>query len=432
MAPSALRIESLTAGILLLLAAAGAYAQPEDDIRRRAREEVERQLQSLVPTPPTKVRIDYVGLDDPTYKLEEAVFELDGNLLVSSPFETFGAEGVHRVWNGDVAPGKHSVRARVVYASSASVVMSDEGGYRWTLAGEVSFEVFAGIEVQVKVVPRREGAQSEVAKRFRLQLPAAPVMLARLDDGKVPELSATVAKRAGQPAPARSALRSDAIAEEVPAPSPGSAKPAGDGPDTPASASPASTRGAASATATATGERPGIEGEGNVVVAAAARGTAEDPTSSPARAAAPERGGGSGRDVAGAGSPQAPEGRPAPDVAARARRPIAPTETPAERPLDQGQAGAEKLVAAAPAAPAPVPEPAAPPPTEQPAPPAPQPPPSEPEPAAPSSPPQRYVEEPSEQVQVWKWLAAGAAVLLVAVFFIFRKKGGDSNPPPQA
>ena len=41
-------------------------------------ESFERQLKSLVGTPPTKIRIDYVGLDEPNYVLLEASFELDG------------------------------------------------------------------------------------------------------------------------------------------------------------------------------------------------------------------------------------------------------------------------------------------------------------------------------------------------------------------
>lgn len=92
-------------------------------------------------------------------------------------------------------PGKHVVRARLVFSSGASVVMSDEGGFRWRVAGDVSFDVLSGIEVRVKVVPRREANQKDINKRFALSLPASPVMLARLDDGSLPEAPAR--KRGG-------------------------------------------------------------------------------------------------------------------------------------------------------------------------------------------------------------------------------------------
>jgi hypothetical protein len=174
---------SLISAVLLLSAA----AQAEDEAQRKAREELERQLQQMVGRQPTRVRVDFESLDEPMYKLEDASFELDGKTLPRPALEQLMKEGVHLVWNGDVSPGKHVVAARVVYVNQASPVVNEEGGHVWKVSGTVSFEVQAGIEVRVKVTPQRDDAQKEVAKRFVIRLPATPVMLAQVDDGTMPE-----------------------------------------------------------------------------------------------------------------------------------------------------------------------------------------------------------------------------------------------------
>lgn len=170
---------------LTVVVAVAAHA--EDDAQRRAREELEKQLQQMVGKQPSRVRIDFEALDEPNYKLEDASFEIDGRVLARPALEKLTAEGVHLVWEGDVTPGKHIIGARLVYTNQASVVVSDEGGYTWKVSGTNAFDVQAGIEVKVKVTPQRDDAQKEISKRFLVRLPATPVMLAKVDDGKMPE-----------------------------------------------------------------------------------------------------------------------------------------------------------------------------------------------------------------------------------------------------
>lgn len=170
---------------LLLWFATVAFA--EDPAAKEARDELEKQLHQMVAKQPTKVRVDFIGLDDPNYKIEEAAFELDGRMLITPPLTQLADDGAHLVWNGDVTPGKHTVKVLLVFSNGASVVLSDEGGYKWKIGGDVSFEVNSGIEVRVQVTPKRDGKQSDVAKRFKLALPAQPVMIAELDDGKMPD-----------------------------------------------------------------------------------------------------------------------------------------------------------------------------------------------------------------------------------------------------
>ncbi len=174
-------------GLVALLMVMSVSAWAEDAQARAAREEIDRQLRQMVGKQPTRVRIDFVGLDDLNYPLEEARFELDGRPLSSPSLSQLSAEGMHLVWNDEVNPGKHMVGVHLVFANGTSVVLSDEGGHKWKVTGEVSFELQSGIEVQVEVRPRRDPGQLDVAKRFKLALPARPVMVARLDDGKMPE-----------------------------------------------------------------------------------------------------------------------------------------------------------------------------------------------------------------------------------------------------
>lgn len=191
----------------------------EDERERRAREEVEQKLREMVGSLPTKVRIDYSSLDEPNYTLEEATFELDGRPLITTPsVRDLSREGGTLVWNGDVSPGKHTVRVHLVFANEASVVLSEEGGHRWKVSGDVSFDVNAGIEVQVRVVPSRDPTQRDISRRFTLSLPAQPVMVARLDDGAMPEplLAAVTPAVAEEPVMAEEPPQADE-AEKVPA-----------------------------------------------------------------------------------------------------------------------------------------------------------------------------------------------------------------------
>ena len=178
----------MTRRLAVLLCLVGAVvAHAEDAKARAAREELERELRQMVGTVPTKVRIEYVPVDEPNYGLEDASFELDGKALASPSLTELESDGTHLIWSGDVSPGKHALKARLVFANGTSAVLSDEGGYKWKVGGDVSWEQQSGIEVRVQVVPSRDASQKEVSKRFKLSLPAQPVMLAKLEDGKMPE-----------------------------------------------------------------------------------------------------------------------------------------------------------------------------------------------------------------------------------------------------
>jgi len=200
--------------VLSLFVAASAFA--EDAAQKRAREELERELKQMVGTPPTRVRVEFVSPDEPNYKLEEATFEVDGKPVPPQALSTLATEGTHTVFSGDVTPGKHKVSAKLVFANGASAVLSDEGGYKWKLGGDASFEVASGLEVQVQIVPARDSAQKDIAKRFTLRMPAAPVMVAKLDDGKMPEVPPAAKVKVADEKPAADAPGEKPVAEGKP------------------------------------------------------------------------------------------------------------------------------------------------------------------------------------------------------------------------
>ncbi len=179
-----LRLTRLT--LLVLALAPMAIAHAETDQERQAREDLERQLKSMVGTPPTKIRIDFVGLDQPNYELLEASFELDGTRLPVGDLKKLNSDGEHLVFHGDVKPGDHRLETRLHFQNTTSQVVSEEGGYKWKKGSTVSFKAEAGIEVQVKVTPELD-LKADLKNRIKVTSPASVKMLAKLDDGTMPD-----------------------------------------------------------------------------------------------------------------------------------------------------------------------------------------------------------------------------------------------------
>jgi hypothetical protein len=166
-------------------AAASVFAQ---DGQARAKAELDAQLKAMTGNRPTKVKVEFVPLDELNYELKDATFELDGTAVRTPLLKSLMGEGPVLVFSGDVSPGKHRVKADLLYVSKASAMVSDEGDYKWKIINEVSFEVQPGIEVQVKVTPKRDDKQKDISKRFALRMPSTPMMLAAVEDGNLPPL----------------------------------------------------------------------------------------------------------------------------------------------------------------------------------------------------------------------------------------------------
>lgn len=173
-------------GLTLVLVCMAALSHAETPAERAARIELERQLQAEVEVPPTKVRIDLVGLDEPNYELVEAVIELDGAPITVSPLKDFQSEGDHLVLHTDIKPGEHRLESRLQFHNGTSQVFSEEGGFTWKPGSVVKFRAEAGIEVQLKVTPILDRA-AEIKNRIKIRTESAVKMLAKLDDGTMPE-----------------------------------------------------------------------------------------------------------------------------------------------------------------------------------------------------------------------------------------------------
>ena len=173
-------------GLTLLLAVLPlGLAFGESEAERSAREDLERQLKSMVGTPPTKVRIELVGIDQPNYELLEASFVLDGRSLPVPNLKGLEAEGTHLIFHGDVNPGEHRLESKLEFRNKTSQVVSAEGGFKWKPGSEVTFKAASGIEVQIKVTPELSYS-GDVKNRIMLKSPATVKMLAKLDDGSMP------------------------------------------------------------------------------------------------------------------------------------------------------------------------------------------------------------------------------------------------------
>ena len=178
-----MRLSRLT---LLLALLPCALALAETDQERQAREDLEKQLKSMVGTPPTKIQIDFVGLDQPNYELVEASFKLDGRNLPVSDLKKLNLEGDHLIFHGDVQPGEHKLESKFEFRNMTSQVVSAEGGYKWKLGSDVSFRTESGIEVRVKVTPELN-MKADIKNRIVIKSPATVKMLAKLDDGTMPD-----------------------------------------------------------------------------------------------------------------------------------------------------------------------------------------------------------------------------------------------------
>ena len=154
---------------------------------QNAQDELERQLKEMVGRPPTKLLLEYEGLDQPNYKLAEISFDLDGSTLPAPMLEKLNGEGKHLIFHGDVKPGKHTIEATVVMTDIAGALFSYEAGYKWRLKLPITFEQQAGLEVHIVVIPEVNPGVKDAKKKFTLKSTAAVKMLAKVEDGTMPE-----------------------------------------------------------------------------------------------------------------------------------------------------------------------------------------------------------------------------------------------------
>jgi hypothetical protein len=170
--------------VVVCLVAASALAQT--DKTKAAREEIDRQLREMMGKPPTKVKITFVGLDEPGYKIEDVVLTLDGQQLATPSMALLSREGENLIFQGDYKPGDHRVEAKVTIVDASDSMVSYQAGYKWKVGVNRTFTLQPGLEVAVVISPTRDSNATDPKNKFKVSSTAVPKMLAVLDDGSIP------------------------------------------------------------------------------------------------------------------------------------------------------------------------------------------------------------------------------------------------------
>jgi hypothetical protein len=176
--------------LLAVMMVVATTARAEDEAQRRAREELERQLNQMVEKAPSRVRVEFQPLEDPNLQVEELTILLDNKPLkapTTAQIQGWMQDGPMPIAVLDVSPERHLVTARITVHNGASPLVVDDGDVRWRVSGDVRFDVSPGLEVRVIVTPVRDGKQPDPTKRLKLTFPSSPTMISKLEDGVMPE-----------------------------------------------------------------------------------------------------------------------------------------------------------------------------------------------------------------------------------------------------
>lgn len=173
-----------------LLAGTARAAEPSS-VEQRAREDLDRQLQALVKTPPPEVVISFEGLPGAGtgrgYKLVEADFSLNNQPLAVPGPEELNGPGLHRLAVVKVEEGSFTLVSRVTYTSDAWNLFSEESGFLWKLTASVTFQVQKGLRVKVKVMPSINPTAPDPRLKLKLSHDTSVEMTAPLADADLHE-----------------------------------------------------------------------------------------------------------------------------------------------------------------------------------------------------------------------------------------------------
>ena len=217
-----------------LLAASARAAEPSS-VEQRAREDLDRQLQALVKTPPPEVVISFEGLPGAGttrgYKLVEADFSLNGQPLAVPGPDKLNAPGLHRLAVVKVEEGSFTLVSHVTYANDAWNLFSEESGFLWKLTASVTFQVQKGLRVKVKVMPGINPTAPDPRLKLKLSHDVSAEMTAPMADVAIPDAPAP---KVAQTPPATTPVQPVSGAQTPPAAVPAVAQRPEEGPSAPA------------------------------------------------------------------------------------------------------------------------------------------------------------------------------------------------------
>ncbi|HZI12412.1 MAG TPA: OmpA family protein [Myxococcus sp.] len=203
--------------IMGLLATAARGAEPSS-VEQRAREDLDRQLQAMMKTPPPEVVLFFDALPGAGtargYKLVEADFELNGQPLAVPGPEQLSAPGQHRLAVLKVEEGSFTLLSRVTYASDSWSLFSEESGFLWKLTASVTFQVQRGLRVKVRVQPGINPTAPDPRLKLKLTHDVTAEMTAPPADVAIPD--APPVAKATPPPPVQPATGTQPVTAAVP------------------------------------------------------------------------------------------------------------------------------------------------------------------------------------------------------------------------
>ncbi|TQF09386.1 OmpA family protein [Myxococcus llanfairpwllgwyngyllgogerychwyrndrobwllllantysiliogogogochensis] len=184
-------VQALWLCILALVGATARAAEPST-VEQRAREDLDRQLQALVKTPPPEVVITYEGLPGAgtarAYKLLEVDFILNGQPLAVPGLDVISGPGIHRLASLKVEEGSYTLVSRVTYTNNdAWNLFSEESGFLWKMTASVTFQAQKGLRMRVKVIPGINPTAPDPRLKLKLSHDVSAEMTAPLADATLVE-----------------------------------------------------------------------------------------------------------------------------------------------------------------------------------------------------------------------------------------------------
>ena len=164
----------------------------EDEQVRRAREEVEREMQKLVHVPDGVVTLVWTGFEGKGYDVDEAHFELDGQPLALGDVSDLPRSADRSLFTGKLADGTHHLHVNLLlHRSNLSLL----GGYRITqlrVNADIPFPAAQALSVPVRFGLHVDAEADDPKKKLVLKTDIKPVMLAAVDDSTPPPIVAPV------------------------------------------------------------------------------------------------------------------------------------------------------------------------------------------------------------------------------------------------
>ncbi|QDE90049.1 cell envelope biogenesis protein OmpA [Myxococcus xanthus] len=197
--------------VFMALLAASARAAEPSAVEQRAREDLDRQLQEMVKTPPPEIVISFEGLPGAGtsrgYKLVEADFLVNGQPLAIPGLDKLNGPGLHRLAVLTVEEGSYTLVSHVTYANESWNLFSEESGFLWKLTASVTVQVQRGLRARVRVLPAINPTAPDPRLKLKLSHDVKAEMTAAMADVAIPDVPdagapvAAVAQAPAKPTP---------------------------------------------------------------------------------------------------------------------------------------------------------------------------------------------------------------------------------------